>query len=485
MANINDYRILVSNVPYYETGIAVNTFDIVYYTGVPFATSGLTGPFSTGYYYAHSPLGASSHSQNMRPDGSSGPNFWTQDFFFKPSYGSSIEFNSSLFNVEYNDGYYSIIGRSENTVRANLSLTFKGATDKEAKAIAHYYQRIYIEQSKGNGQGMQTVAIGAFTPHSKKRDYYIQDVSHNMVYPDINDVEVKFTINSISNLNWKEKLIPFDPLKNYWNTQNENYEKYDYAVLVTEDVPYNRKGFHYYSGDVAGVSNPATSSNWTQKFFFEPDEVQDLNFKAKAYDNTLGDFTVKQLEGLNPNAFDFQLKFKNVTNKKAKAILHFLESKNGNSLFQMDMFAPYTGTRNFFCPQWSHTYNFKDNNEINARLVESKLQVIPKGKIEMTASPITGPTGPTLAPVAFVGWSIPRTITVVNVAEGPGAAATAIEEPKIPTDPNSIIKIPVKPAIITTPDPIIPGPTSDGGGYPNEEFGTDGNGTKGYGANSN
>ena len=34
MKAINDYRILMPNVPYYETGILFNEFEIVYYTGI-------------------------------------------------------------------------------------------------------------------------------------------------------------------------------------------------------------------------------------------------------------------------------------------------------------------------------------------------------------------------------------------------------------------------------------------------------------------
>jgi hypothetical protein len=33
---------------------------------------------------------------------------------------------------------------------------------------------------------------------------------------------------------------------------------------------------------------------------------------------------------------------------------------------------PYTGTRSFYCPEWSHTFNFKDNHSIQAKFIESK-----------------------------------------------------------------------------------------------------------------
>ena len=64
MKAINDYRILMPNVPYYETGIAFNEYEIIYYTGInagtytdntrtPPITQTVINPLlgKTGYYY--------------------------------------------------------------------------------------------------------------------------------------------------------------------------------------------------------------------------------------------------------------------------------------------------------------------------------------------------------------------------------------------------------------------------------------------------
>ena len=100
MKAINDYRILMPNIPYYETGMQINQFDVVYYTGITPGyyvgpggnpVENVTGPYSTGYYYATGRLNSGNHLFYLRPDskvsGPSGPNVWTQKYFFVPTYG--------------------------------------------------------------------------------------------------------------------------------------------------------------------------------------------------------------------------------------------------------------------------------------------------------------------------------------------------------------------------------------------------------------
>jgi len=168
-----------------------------------------------------------------------------------------------------------------------------------------------------------------------------------------------------------------------------------------------------------------------------------MNFNSKSFDNTLGKFTVKQAEGINPNFFDFQIKFNAVNNKKAQSILHFLENKNGFSTFQVDMFAPYTGTRYFFCPEWGHTYNFKDNNDISARLIEYKLNLTNNtyvSKIE-----ISTPNPPSTTEFIPVRFGAPKVIITFNPGPNPTEGETeTIEQPKNPGVFNEP-KIPQRP----------------------------------------
>jgi len=395
MKAINDYRILMPNVPYYETGILFNEFEIVYYTGInsgtyfdynayPAPISGIVvNPLAgkTGYYYLNTQKFLTS-GQNLfwtRPDspynvtdGEDTFDWWTQNFFFKPTYGSKISFSANFYENEFQDNYRYILGKSENVIQVEVELNFQGITDNEARALNHFYQNHYTKPSLPDGQGMRPVDMSLFYPHEKVRPYYLKTINNNLENVDFNSISLSLESPFVSITSWKEKLIPFTTKNVYFNTVT--YEKHDYVFPFR--LGNSSDGFFYHTGDTTSTNiNPySTDSNnhWTQKFYFSPDLAQSLNFDSTKYKNDLSSFYLYQNVGINPNSFDFDLQFNNRSDKEAQALLHFLENHNGVELFQYDMFIPYTGTRSFYCPEWSHTFNFKDNHSIQAKFIESK-----------------------------------------------------------------------------------------------------------------
>ena len=395
MKAINDYRILMPNVPYYETGILFNEFEIVYYTGInsgtyfdytayPAPISGIVvNPLAgkTGYYYLNTQKFLTS-GQNLfwtRPDspynvtdGEDTFDWWTQNFFFKPTYGSKISFSANFYENEFQDNYRYILGKSENVIQVEVELNFQGITDNEARALNHFYQNHYTKPSLPDGQGMRPVNMSLFYPHEKVRPYYLKTINNNLENVDFNSISLSLESPFVSITSWKEKLIPFTTKNVYFNTVT--YEKHDYVFPFR--LGNSSDGFFYHTGDTTSTNvNPySTDSNnhWTQKFYFSPDLAQSLNFDSTKYKNDLSSFYLYQNVGINPNSFDFDLQFNNRSDKEAQALLHFLENHNGVELFQYDMFIPYTGTRSFYCPEWSHTFNFKDNHSIQAKFIESK-----------------------------------------------------------------------------------------------------------------
>ncbi len=395
MKAINDYRILMPNVPYYETGILFNEFEIVYYTGINAGTytdsSALPSPITatvvnplagkTGYYYLNTQKFLTS-GQNLfwtRPDspynvtdGEDTFDWWTQNFFFKPTYGSKISFSANFYENEFQDNYRYILGKSENVIQVEVELNFQGITDNEARALNHFYQNHYTKPSLPDGQGMRPVDMSLFYPHEKVRPYYLKTINNNLENVDFNTISLSLESPFVSITSWKEKLIPFTTKNVYFNTVT--YEKHDYVFPFR--LGNSSDGFFYHTGDTTSTNiNPySTDSNnhWTQKFYFSPDLAQSLNFDSTKYKNDLSSFYLYQNVGINPNSFDFDLQFNNRSDKEAQALLHFLENHNGVELFQYDMFIPYTGTRSFYCPEWSHTFNFKDNHSIQAKFIESK-----------------------------------------------------------------------------------------------------------------
>ena len=410
MKAINDYRILMPNVPYYETGILFNEFEVVYYTGINAGTytdsSALPSPITetvvnplagkTGYYYLNSQKFLTS-GQNLfwtRPDSPfnviSGPetfDWWTQDFFFKPTYGSKISFSANFYENNFQDNYQYILGKSENVIQVEVDLNFEGITDNEARALNHFYQNYYTKDKLPNGQGMQPINIGLFYPHEKIRPYYLKTIDNKLENVDFNNITLSLESPFTSITSWKEKLIPFSNDNVYFNTVT--YEKHDYVFPFRASN--SSDGFFYYTGNESSknISPYSANNHWTQKFYFSPDLVQSITFDSTKYKNDMSSFYLYQSDGINPNIFNFDIQFNNRSDKEAKAILHFLENHNGVELFQYDMFIPYTGTRSFYCPQWSHTINFKDNHSIQAKFIESKFDYLYDRNFNTTLIPAT------------------------------------------------------------------------------------------------
>ena len=376
MKAINDYRILMPNIPFYETGVTFNEFDVVYYTGINPGTyvddkgnnRVVAAPFVTGYFYCKTNLPSGENFFFNRPDGNNSGYYWANQFFFVPTYGSTVNFKANYYENKFQDNYTVIVGKSENVVQVDAKLQFNNITDNEAKAINHFYQASYTKPAQSDGQGLLPVQMALFPPHSKVRPFYLKSIDNNFEMVDLNSVTLNLESPFVSITQWKEKLIPYG---NADYDKNIEYSKDDYVFLNNQS---SRDGFYYFSGDVStkNVSPLSTNEVWTQKFYFQPDTAQQLSFDDGAYKNNLGDFYLYQNDGINPNFFDFSLTFNNRSDKQAKAILQFLENHNGVDVFDYDMHTFFTGTRSFYCPEWSHTYNFLDNNSINARLIESK-----------------------------------------------------------------------------------------------------------------
>jgi len=416
MKAINDYRILMPNVPYYETGIAFNEYEIVYYTGInpgtytdntvsPPITQTVQNPSAneTGYYYLKKAMYPTSGKNVFwtRPDSDLNIiepsvdfyDWWVRHFFFTPTYGSSVEFSANYYENMFQDNYRYILGKSENVVQVKATLNYQGITDNEARALNHFYQNYFTKTGSSYGQGMKPVEMSLFYPHDKTRPFYLKSINNDLENVDFNNISLEVESPFISLTSWKEKLIPFNSSENYYYN-DKIYNKHDYVFAYKNPTLFERrssKGFFYHSGDTSSVNiDPYLTdpnNNWTQKFYFSADLIETLNFESSMYKNDLGNFYLNQSVGLNPNFFDLQLSFNNRNDKEAKAILHFLENHNGLDLFEYDMYPPYTGTRAFFCPEWSHTYNFADNHTIKARLIESKFDYITNENFDSSLIP--------------------------------------------------------------------------------------------------
>lgn len=126
--------------------------------------------------------------------------------------------------------------------------------------------------------------------------------------------------------------------------------------------------------------------NLNHKMFdFRPSESFSLKFSPKYRKSTVTEMAQKfNHYGFNPNLSNLQLNFEGRSDTEAKSILLFLESHLGHKKFGFHCLSEYGGNdsddRNstpnrktlsfFYCPEWTHTFNYKNNHSISATFIE-------------------------------------------------------------------------------------------------------------------
>ena len=83
-------------------------------------------------------------------------------------------------------------------------------------------------------------------------------------------------------------------------------------------------------------------------------------------------------DGINYNNLEFTVSFNKRTNQEARAILKYLDDKAGFKIFSYTLPQPYNKTISVYCPEWNHTYNFNNNNDISVKFIEFENPVNPK-----------------------------------------------------------------------------------------------------------
>tara|TARA_A200000159_G_scaffold137865_1_gene138337 strand:+ start:571 stop:1701 length:1131 start_codon:yes stop_codon:yes gene_type:complete len=120
-------------------------------------------------------------------------------------------------------------------------------------------------------------------------------------------------------------------------------------------------------------------------FDFKPSESISLRYSPKYKKSTVTDMYEKyNLYGFNPNLSNLQLNFDGRSDIEAKRMLLFLESHLGYKKFGFHVLRDYIGSNSdsinttphrrtlsfFYCPEWRHTFNYKNNHSISATFIE-------------------------------------------------------------------------------------------------------------------
>ena len=107
-------------------------------------------------------------------------------------------------------------------------------------------------------------------------------------------------------------------------------------------------------------------------FDFRPTKTSSLSYSPKYKQSTVTDYYVKYNKyGLNEDFLTLSLNFDARSDLEAKRILLFLESHLGYKKFGFHFQKDYSEKIHYFyCPEWEHTFVYRDNHSIQAKFIE-------------------------------------------------------------------------------------------------------------------
>jgi phage-related protein len=289
-----------------------------------------------------------------------------------PVYGSQVNFQATNNSYNTDDFYYNLVPYSVNSLTAQFNIRYD-VNETNAQKLAVFFE---------NQSGVEDIA---FTPDSSNIYKTVTGFCNNYAINFINNqhYEVASTISvdhAPTLLKWSGMGCFANLAFQAYNYSN-SYEKYD--VVYTGINQNKLDNFYYCTGDHSSTeSNSPTgvSSMWSQKFFFEPDigTQNDVTIKADVlqYKNS---FTQRLKTNDNVSTFDISYTFDNISDSQTKSMIHFLENKGGYRRFEHQIPSVYNRPKVYYCPRWTHTWNYVNSNTLTVDFVEDPLGVIPTG----------------------------------------------------------------------------------------------------------
>lgn len=317
-----------------------------------------------------------SNSYGYAPINLTGSQYLTKDIdsLFNKTYGCSANFSTKAIRADFGDGYFSNVIPNTNNLITNFSIKYDGLTDKQAFSLIGFFQNSFEYEPLTPTDSYENVSMDLFYPYKDNAKIYFENLDYTSVDSNINNVIINCTTAYDSNLNYKGYLITDESaIKPFM--LNETYSKHD--VVYYNDTSASG-GYYWYTGDASTFLNSSqgptgANSLFTRKFYFKPDLDFKIPLNPRFMKNEYEMTSVAyEQDGINKNVLDLSLPFTNRSDKEAFAILKFLDDKCGFKLFEFVLPEPYNKQLTFYCPEWSHTYNFKDNHDINVKFLEFK-----------------------------------------------------------------------------------------------------------------
>tara|TARA_B100001093_G_C26764567_1_gene987268 strand:+ start:205 stop:1161 length:957 start_codon:yes stop_codon:yes gene_type:complete len=289
-----------------------------------------------------------------------------------PVYGSQVNFEATNYSYNTDDFYYNLIPYSVNSLTAQFNVRYD-VNETNAQKLAVFFE---------NQSGVEDIP---FTPDSSNIYKTVTGFCNNYAINFVNNqhYEVASTISvdhAPTLLKWSGMGCFANLDFNGW-TPSSTYKEYN---VIYSGINQNKlDNFYYCTGDHTSTeanSPTGTNSMWSQKFFFEPDIGTQNNVVIKAdvleYKNS---FKQRIKTNDNISTFDISYTFSNISDPQTKSMIHFLENKGGYRRFEHQIPSVYNRPKVYYCPKWTHTWNYVNSNTLTVDFIEDPLGVIPTG----------------------------------------------------------------------------------------------------------
>ncbi len=289
-----------------------------------------------------------------------------------PVYGSQVNFEATNHSYNTDDFYYNLVPYSVNSLTAQFNVRYD-VNETNAQKLAVFFE---------NQSGVEDIP---FTPDSSNIYKTVTGFCNNYAINFVNNqhYEVASTISvdhAPTLLKWSGMGCFANLDFNGW-TPSSTYKEYN---VIYSGINQNKlDNFYYCTGDHTSTeanSPTGTNSMWSQKFFFEPDIGTQNNVVIKAdvleYKNS---FKQRIKTNDNISTFDISYTFSNISDSQTKSMIHFLENKGGYRRFEHQIPSVYNRPKVYYCPKWTHTWNYVNSNTLTVDFVEDPLGVIPTG----------------------------------------------------------------------------------------------------------
>jgi len=288
--------------------------------------------------------------------------------------GCSANFSTKAIKTNYGDGYFLNVIPNVNNLITNFSLKYDGLTDKQAFSLIGFFQNSFEYEPLTPTDSYENVSMSLFYPYKDDAKIYFQNLDYASVDSNVNNIIINCTTAYDSNLDYKGYIVSDESSIRPF-VDGKKYEKND---IVYYDSISSAGGYYWYTGEnsvVLNLSQGPTGANslFTRKFYFKPDLDFKIPLNPRFMKNEYEMTSIAyEQDGINKNILDLSLSFTNRSDKEAFAILKFLDDRCGFKLFEFILPEPYNKQLTFYCPEWNHSYKFKDNHDINVKFLEFK-----------------------------------------------------------------------------------------------------------------